>query len=118
MTRMVLDWANSPEKRQNLSMELGSLTGQTLFLNMLPNSHSSAGGTKMPLEDVRAHCSAARSFAEMLLEWYRKHYAAGWYIPKFFNEIANEFPDLEHSIDRKAWGLGMPSKSEASRGCR
>ena len=110
--RVVLNWANTPERRTEISMMLGSLSGHQLFLSMLPLSW-----TTIPDED-HADCEAARAFAEMLFDWYGQHHAPDWFIPKFFHEVVNEFPDLENQVYRKAWGLGDAWTLEQSRGCR
>jgi hypothetical protein len=116
--RAILGWANTPERQQQLSWELGSLIGSHLFMNMMPSSYRQEGDAAMSVEEVGTRCTAARKYAEMLLDWYRDHYAKGWGIPKFYHEIANEFPDLETRIDREAWGLGKAWQLEKSRGCR
>lgn len=114
--RLILDWANTPERRKQLSMELGSLSGHHLFLNMLPSSQAGSAATRA--DQNHARCESAKAFAELLLDWYGKHHTPDWFIPKFFHEVVNEFPDLENRVDREAWGLGDARSSESSRGCR
>lgn len=119
VTRRVLDWADTPERRKAVSMELGSLMGQRLFLNMLPSSiHKPSQYEDLRTKELQARCAAAKSFAEMLIDWYRKHYADDWYIPMFLHDVAGEFPDLENKIDRTRWGLGAAGELGSSRGCR
>jgi hypothetical protein len=117
--RVALGWANTPEKRLSLSWELGSLSGDQLFMNMMPKSYPEVDDVKkITAEMASARCAAAKSYAEMLLKWYRDHYTVGWGIPKFLHEVVNEFPELEGRIDRKAWGLGGPWELGTSHGCR
>jgi hypothetical protein len=114
--RVILNWANTAEKRKQLSMELGSLSGHHLFLSMLPGSQSRLAAVEP--DQNHSRCESAKAFAEMLLNWYAKHHAPDWFIPKFFHEVLNEFPDLENHVNREAWGLGDAWSLESSRGCR
>jgi len=114
--RAILAWANTEERRKDLSMELGSLGGEQVFLQMLPSSQPKQEFSKE--EDDRNRCEAARAYASLLIDWYANHHRPDWFIPKFFDEVGNEFPDLESRINRKVWGLGGASPLESSRGCR
>ncbi len=114
--RTILAWANTAERRKDLSMELGSLSGHHVFLQMLPSSQPKQEFSKE--EDDRGRCGAARTYASLLLDWYGKYHAPDWPPAKFFDEVANEFPDLESRINRQAWGLGKAWPSGSSRGCR
>ena len=116
--RVVLKWANTPEKRKALSGELGSLGGELIFRNMLPSSQRRRvyGGDKDEVDRLR--CTAARAYAELLLDWYAKYHTPDWFIPKFLHGVSYEFPDLERRINREKWGLGASWPTESSRGCR
>jgi hypothetical protein len=114
--RAILAWANTDARRKDLSMELGSLSGHHVFTQMLPSSQPTQEFSKE--EDDRVRCDAAKAYASLLLDWYGKHYQKDWFIPKFFHEVGNEFPDFESRINRKAWGLGDAWPLETSRGCR
>lgn len=114
--RAVLAWANTTERRKELAMELGSLSGHHVFLQMLPSSHPKQEFSKE--EDDQSRCGAAKAYASLLLDWYAKHHAPDWPPASFFDEVANEFPDLESRINRQAWGLGKAWPLESSRGCR
>lgn len=117
--RAVLKWADTSGKRRNLSMEFGSLGGDRLFRNLLPNCVGCP--EKMLKETIIARCRAAREVGENLAEWYGKHYEDDWHIPSFFYGVLVEFPDLSDKIDDRRWGFGGSGGSwedEASRGCR
>jgi hypothetical protein len=73
--------ANTPERRQRLSEEIGSMTGHVLYRNI--------GRDK----------SIQRQYAEVLLAWYERHAVKGWGIPKFLHDVANDQPDLSERID-------------------
>ena len=103
--RVILHWANTPERRMELSMMLGSLSGRRLFFNMIS-------------DEDHADCEAARVFAEMLFDWYEQYHSPDWFVPEFFHAVVNEFPDLENQVHRDAWGLGNAWPLEQSRGCR
>jgi hypothetical protein len=114
--RALLAWANTADRRRDFAMELGSLSGHHVFLQMLPSSQPKQEFSKE--EDDQRRCEAARAYASLLLDWYGKYHAHEWPPAKFFDEVANEFPDLESRINRQAWGLGKAWPSESSRGCR
>lgn len=119
VVRAVLKWADTSEKRRNLSMEFGSLGGDHLFRNLLPDCLGCP--EKMSQETIVARCRVAREVGENLADWYGKHYEDDWYIPKFFYGVLVEFPDLSDKIDNRRWGFGGSGGSwedEASRGCR
>jgi hypothetical protein len=116
VVRAILAWANTAERRKELAMELGSLSGHHVFLQMLPSSQPKQEFSKE--EDDQRRCEAARAYANLLLDWYVKYHAPEWPPASFFHEVANEFPDLENRINRQAWGLGKAWPSESSRGCR
>ncbi len=80
LLRGVIAAANTPARKQQLSQELGSLTGDILYRNI--------GRDK----DVR------REFAEVLLKWYEQNAAHQWGIPKFLSNVANDYPELEPRI--------------------
>ena len=112
--RFILNWADTAERRKQLSMMLGSISGHHVFYNMMPSGQQMRATT----EEHSESCEAARAFVKMLFYWYEKHHSADWFIPKFFHDVANEFPDLENRINREAWGLRNPGPLEKSRGCR
>jgi hypothetical protein len=114
--KVILRWASTQKRRKDLSMEFGSLGGQHVFLNMLPDSQPNQEFENK--EDDRARCEAAKAYAELLIDWYDRHHDSDWGIPKFFHDVANEFPELENRINRQAWGLGKAWPLESSRGCR
>ena len=114
VVRAVLDWADTAQRRQELTMVFGSLSGEILFGNLVPECFGCPDD--MTEEEVAARCTAARDFGEMLAGWYGEHYADDWYIPKFFHSVVRWFPDLADKIDNEAWGLGRGDvgKSQAS----
>lgn len=114
--RAIFAWANTAERRKDLAMALGSLSGHHVFLQMLPSSQPKQEFSKE--EDDQRRCGAARAYASLLLDWYRKYHTPDWPPAKIFHEVANEFRDLESRINRKAWGLGKAWPLESSRGCR
>lgn len=115
----VLGWADTPEKRRSLSMEFGSLGGDRLFRNLLPDCFGCPENLSEEMAKVR--CRTAREVGEMLANWYGNYYEDGLYIPEFFYSVLVEFPDLAVKIDNRRWGFGGSDpwwEEEASRGCR
>lgn len=110
--RAILEWANSADRRRDLSLELGSLSGTAVFQNMLPRFVQTVTfrdpAPSFVKEDHRKRREAAKEYAIMMLDWYKKYFQDDWEIPKFIDDVVSEFPDLESRVDRKNWGLGAP----------
>ena len=102
VVRTVLAWANTAQKRRELSMFFGSLSGEHLFRNLLPDCFDCF--TNLKKRERMARCTSARKFAEMLANWYGQYYDDSWYIPKFFHSVLVQFPDLDDEIDHQKWG--------------
>ena len=115
VTRAVLDWANTPRKRQQLSMELGSMGGRLLFRNLL--HHCIDCTNEMSDEEVQSGCHSARIFSQNMANWYERYHADDWHIPNFFDEVFVEFPDMAEKYDYRAWGVGYSSSSGSSKRC-
>jgi len=77
----VLAAASTPTRKQQLSMELGSMSGEILYRRSI--------GKKPELK---------RKYALMTIEWYEKHAKDDWYIPKFLHYAEEDFPDLKSRI--------------------
>ena len=106
VVQRILKWADTDEKRIALSGELGSIGGDWLFRNLLPNCpHCS---TVMAESEVEKRCTAAEEFGEMLSSWYMEHHAEDWNIPKFFYSVVYEFPELGDRVEGEKWGVGLP----------
>ena len=115
VVRAVLEWADTAQKRQELSMVFGSLGTEHLFRNLLPDCLGCA--KDMATEEITARCAAARNFGGMLADWYRQYHSDDWYIPKFFHSVLVAVPDLGDRIDRKTWGFGWSPKSTSRSDC-
>ena len=115
VVRAVLAWADTAEKRQELSMQLGSLGTEMLFRNLLPDCPECA--QDMATEEITARCAAARDFGGMLADWYSQYHTDRWPPPSFFSSVLVEFPDLAARIDHQAWGFGWSSESVAGSSC-
>ena len=115
VVRFSLDWANTSRKRLELSMILGSLSGHTLFHNLLPDCISCP--PNMSDDDIKERCESARQYSEMMIDWYKSHHADEWGIPKFFHDVVRAFPDLADEMDHEAWGVGRLGKSGDESAC-
>lgn len=73
--------ANTRERRQRLSEEMGSMTGHVLYRN--------TGRDKF----------IQRQYVDTLLAWYERYAEKGWGIPKFFHDAADDQPELSERID-------------------
>lgn len=79
--REVLGVVNTTERRKLLSLELGSLNGNSLYHNMGRDS------------------AVRREYAVLIVDWYSRYATRGWAIPKFLSEVEVDYPDLKGRIE-------------------
>ena len=116
VVRVLLDWADTAQRRQELAMGFGSLSGEMLFRNLGPECFGCSDD--MAEEELAARCAAARDFGEMLAGWYVKYRADDWDTPGFFHSVVRWFPDLADRIDYEAWSEGARNSEASSDVCR
>lgn len=86
LLKIVLPTITSDKQKKEFAAYLGSLSGSVLFRNI---SQDKEVGEK---------------YAELIINWYKANWKEDWYIPKFFSEVATEYPELKPKID-KNWGM-------------
>jgi hypothetical protein len=91
--QLVVASLDSDAKKRDFANHLGSLSGDQLFRNIS--------------EDKKA----GRRYAELIIDWYGKHYQRDWNIPKFLSTVIAEFPDLAPRISTARYGIPPPASA-------
>lgn len=88
LTRKVLHWASTPERREAVSRELASLSGSRLYRNLSGDEQSQ------------------RRFAEAVFTFYEEHSREEWWPPKLLSDICQDNPEFRARV-RPEWGVGI-----------